>query len=165
MNEPPVPIPQASYKAGPRDGVWATGPFLHNGSVPTIYALLTPAAERPTSFYVTREFDPVNLGINTAVGTSKDYLFDTTLVGNANAGHSFEKSYAQTKGNGVIGPELTTDERYAIIEYLKSIPNEPGRATKYGGPANPIIANEDKTWFNFKHPFNGQEASNYVRSH
>ncbi len=165
LNEPPVPVPMASYKAGPRDGVWATGPFLHNGSVPTIYALLTPAAERPTSFYVTREFDPVNLGINTAVGTSKDYLFDTTLVGNANAGHSFEKSYAQTKGNGVIGPELTTDERYAIIEYLKSIPNEPGRATKYGGPTNPIIASEDKTWFNFKHPFKGQEASNYVRSH
>jgi hypothetical protein len=65
----------------------------------------------------------------------------------------------------VIGPELTSAERYAIIEYLKSIPNEPGRVTNYGGPANPLIANEDKTWFNFKHPFSGQEGSNYVRPH
>lgn len=165
LNDPPAETPRASYKAAPRDGVWATGPFLHNGSVPTIYALLTPAAERPTSFYVTREFDPVNLGINTTVGTSKDYVFDTTLIGNSNAGHSFEKSYTQTKGHGVIGPELSPAERFAIIEYLKSIPSEAGQITNYGGPAKPLIANEDKTWFNFKHPFNGQEASNYVRSH
>lgn len=165
LNEPPMATPRLSYKAGPRDGVWATGPFLHNGSVPTIYALLTPAAERPTSFYVTREFDPVNLGINTAVATSKDYFFDTTLIGNSNAGHSFEKSYKDTRGNGVIGPELSPAERFAIIEYLKSIPNEAGRVTAYGGPEKPFIASEDKTWFNFKYPFNGQEASNYVRPH
>jgi hypothetical protein len=165
LNEPPAPTPRASYKAAPRDGVWATGPFLHNGSVPTIYDLLTPAAQRPTSFFVTREFDPVKLGVNTSLVSPADYFFDTTLVGNSNAGHSFEKSYTQTRGNGVIGPEFSPAERYAIIEYLKSIPNEPGRVTLYGGPAKPLIANEDKTWFNFKHPFNGQEASNYVRSH
>ena len=165
LNEPPVPAPRASYKAAPRDGVWATGPFLHNGSVPTIYALLTPASERPTSFYVTREFDPVKLGINTDAATPKDYFFDTTLIGNSNAGHSFEKSFAQTRGNGVIGPELSSAERLAIIEYLKSTPNEAGRVTTYGGPAQPIIANEDQSWFNFKHPFNGQEVSNNVRSH
>lgn len=165
LNEPPSPAPKGSYKAAPRDGIWATGPFLHNGSVPTIYDLLSPAAERPTSFFVTREFDPVKLGVNTAVATPKDYFFDTTLVGNSNMGHSFEKSYTQTRGNGVIGPELTSAERYAIIEYLKSIPNEPGRVTNYGGPAKPIIANEDQTWFNFKLPFNGQEGSNNVRPH
>ena len=165
LNEPPVPSPQDSYKAAPRDGIWATGPFLHNGSVPTIYALLSPAAERPSSFFVTREFDPIKLGINTSVVNPQDYFFDTTLIGNSNAGHSFEKSYSQTRGNGVIGPELSAAERYAIIEYLKSIPNEAGRVTNYGGPANALVANEDKTWFNFKHPFNGQEASNYVRSH
>jgi hypothetical protein len=165
LNNPPSPIPKDSYKAAPRDGVWATGPFLHNGSVPTIYDLLTPAAERPASFFVTREFDPIKLGVNTAVATSKDYFFDTTLVGNSNMGHSFEKSYTQTRGNGVIGPELTSAERYAIIEYLKSIPNAPGRVTPYGGPATPLIANEDQTWFNFKLPFNGQEVSNNVRPH
>jgi hypothetical protein len=165
LNEPPMATPINSYKAAPRDGVWATGPFLHNGSVPTIYALLSPAAERPSSFFVTREFDPVKLGINTSVVTAKDYLFDTTLIGNSNAGHSFEKSYTQTRGNGVIGPELSPDERYAIIEYLKSIPNEAGRTTPFGGPQKPIVASEDKTWFNFSQPFNGQEASNYVRSH
>ncbi len=165
LNNPPMQTPRASYKAAPRDGVWATGPFLHNGSVPTIYDLLTPAAERPTSFFVTREFDPVKLGINTTLVSPKDYFFDTTLIGNSNAGHSFEKSYAQTRGNGVIGPELSPADRYAIIEYLKSIPTEAGRVTSYGGPAQPLIANEDQSWFNFKHPFNGQEASNYVRSH
>ena len=38
------------YIAEPLDGVWLTGPYLHNGSVPTVADLLKPAAERPTHF-------------------------------------------------------------------------------------------------------------------
>ena len=38
------------------------------------------------------------------------------------------------RGNGVIGPLLTDDERWALVEYLKSIPEEPGRVTPFGGP-------------------------------
>lgn len=47
-----------AYKARPLDGVWATPPFLHNGSVPNLFQLLSPAAERSPQFYVgTFEFD------------------------------------------------------------------------------------------------------------
>ena len=165
LNDPPAKTAIASYKAAPRDGVWATGPFLHNGSVPNVYELLTPAAQRIKKFYVTREFDPVKLGINTAVSSPNDYLFDTTLTGNSNIGHSFEKGYGKVNKDGVIGRELSVDERFAIIEYLKSIPNKAGQVTPYGGPKNPLIANEDKTWFNYKHPFNGQSKGDYVRSY
>ncbi len=136
------------YKAAPRDGVWATGPFLHNGSVPNLYELLSPAATRSKTFHVGRDFDPVKLGIDTS-GKSGGYLLDTALVGNSNAGHSFENG----TGKGIIGRELTEAERYAIIEYIKSIPNQPGRVTPYGGPDKPVIAADDPTWFNAKHPY------------
>jgi hypothetical protein len=145
-DEPRSNPPVRSYKAGPRDGVWSTGPFLHNGSVPNIYELLSPAAERSKTFYVGRDFDPVKLGIDTS-GKSGNYRFDTSLVGNSNAGHSFQNG----SGEGVIGRELTETERYALIEYLKSIPNAPGRVTPYGGPEKPALAADDPTWFNSKH--------------
>lgn len=151
--------PRLSYKAAPRDGVWATGPFLHNDSVPNMYELLSPAAERSRSFFVTREFDPIKLGINTGLVNASDYLFDTTLIGNSNSGHSFEKSYKKgTPSRGVIGPEFSVAERFALIEYLKSIPNQADRVTPYGGPEKPLIAADDKTWFNTKHPYNNQSA-------
>ena len=140
--------PVQSYKAGPRDGVWATGPFLHNGSVPNIYELLSPAAERSKTFYVGRDFDPIKLGLDTS-GKKEGYFFDTTRIGNSNAGHSFEA----TKSPGVIGPAFSESERFALIEYLKSIPNQAARVTPYGGPKNPLIANEDPLWFNKKHPY------------
>jgi hypothetical protein len=135
------------YKAGPRDGIWATPPYLHNGSVPSLYDLLSPAAERPQTFYVGREFDPVRVGIDTS-GISGDDLFDTRLIGNSNAGHSFQDG-PRTKG--VIGRLLSEDERWALIEYLKSIPTEPGRVTPYGGPEDPVSAWEDETFFHNRH--------------
>ena len=55
---------------------------------------------------------------------------DTTLLGNSNAGHSFQTG---PRGEGIIGPLLTDDERWALVEYLKSIPEEPGRITPFGG--------------------------------
>ncbi|MGC1385069.1 MAG: di-heme-cytochrome C peroxidase [Candidatus Acidiferrales bacterium] len=128
MPGPPPPV--ESWKAAPRDGVWATAPFLHNGSVPNLYEMLIPARERTKKFYVGREFDPVKVGVDTT-GNSGTFLFDTTLFGNSNAGHSFEDA---PLGNGVVGRLLTDDERWALIEYLKSIPEEPGRVTPFGGP-------------------------------
>jgi cytochrome c peroxidase len=44
--------PLFAYKARPLDGIWATAPYLHNGSVPTLYDLLTPPDQRPASFNV-----------------------------------------------------------------------------------------------------------------
>lgn len=140
--------PVNSYKAAPRDGAWSTAPFLHNGSIPNMYELLSPQSERSKTFYINREFDPVKLGLDTE--KSKDgFLFDTSLIGNSNEGHLF----AEGKGPGIIGPELTPNERFALIEYLKSIPEVPGRVTPFGGPENPLIADQDPKWFNTKHPY------------
>ncbi len=122
------------YKAAPRDGVWATPPYMHNGSVPNLYEMLVPAAQRTKKFYLGRDFDPVKVGVDTS-GKSGTYMVDTTLVGSSNAGHSFENG---PLGNGVIGPLLTEEERWAIVEYLKSIPEEAGRVTPFGGPPNAL---------------------------
>jgi hypothetical protein len=127
---PTPPSPVGVYKAAPRDGVWATAPFLHNGSVPNLYEMLIPAKERTKKFYVGRDFDPVKVGIDTS-GNSGKFLLDTSLLGNSNAGHSFEDS---PRGNGVIGPLLTDEQRWALVEYLKSIPEDAGRITPFGGP-------------------------------
>lgn len=121
-----IPQVQAVYKPRPLAGVWATGPFLHNGSVPTLYQLLSPVAERDTGFFVGgNDFDPVQVGI---VRTSRPgvnaFWFDTRLTGNLNAGHEFRAGYVPWRPGappqyGVIGPELSPDERWAIVEYLK----------------------------------------------
>jgi hypothetical protein len=103
---------------------------MHNGSVPNLYEMLIPAAERTKKFYRGTEFDPVKVGLDTAAATGT-FLMDTTLLGNSNAGHSFEDA---PRGNGVIGPLLTEDQRWALVEYLKSIPETPGRVTPFGGP-------------------------------
>ena len=127
---PQPPAPDRVYKAAPRDGVWATPPFLHNGSVPSLYDLLLPASERPKKFCIGREFDPIKVGLDTS-GPPECFTLDTALPGNSNAGHSFQEG---PRGNGVIGPLLTDDQRWQLVEYLKSIPEEPGRVTPFGGP-------------------------------
>ncbi len=126
---PAPPSPEGVYKAAPRDGVWATAPFMHNGSVPNLYEMLLPAAERTKKFYLGGDFDPVKVGVDTTA-TSGTFLMDTTLLGNSNAGHSFQNG---PRGSGVIGPLLKDEERWALVEYLKSIPEEPGRVTPFGG--------------------------------
>lgn len=105
-----------AYKARPLAGVWATPPFLHNGSVPTIYQLLSPQAERATTFYKGNfEYDPRHLGYRTEAFTN-GFLFDTRITGNHNSGHEFR---AGERGNGVIGRLLQPQERWALLEYLK----------------------------------------------
>ena len=128
--EPQPPSPDGVYKAAPRDGVWATGPFMHNGSVPNLYEMLIPAGERTKKFYLGREFDPIKVGVDTTASAGA-FLMNTTLLGNSNAGHSFQDG---PRGDGVIGPLLTDEQRWALVEYLKSIPEEPGRVTPFGGP-------------------------------
>jgi hypothetical protein len=147
------PVPVDSYKAAPRDGVWATGPFLHNGSVPNLYELLSPVAERSRTFRLTREFDPHKVGLQTAAAGEDGYLFDTSRKGNSNQGHAFEGGRDAVRTAGVIGRGLAPDERYAIIEYLKSIPATAGQVTPHGGPAQPLRAREDPTWFNTRRPY------------
>lgn len=107
---------KTAYKARPLAGVWATAPFLHNGSVPSIYQLLSPQDERATTFYKgTFEYDPKHLGYRTQAFTN-GFEFDTRITGNHNSGHEFR---AGERGNGVIGRLLQPQERWALLEYLK----------------------------------------------
>jgi hypothetical protein len=108
---------QLAYKVRPLNGVWATPPYLHNGSVPNLYALLSPVTERPTTFYLGhRDYDPVNVGYRYDE-LAGGFKFDTTIGGNHNTGHEFNNE----KGNGVVGRLLNPDERRALVEYLKSL--------------------------------------------
>ncbi len=106
------------YKARPLDGIWATAPFLHNGSVPNLYELLSPVAERSATFYLgSRLFDPKKVGYEPDP-IDGGFELDTTEPGNSNKGHAFEDG---ARGNGVIGPELSPLERMQLVEYLKSL--------------------------------------------
>jgi hypothetical protein len=111
------------YKARPLNGIWAAPPYLHNGSVPNLYALLSPVAERPKLFYLgNREYDPVNVGYHSEKFPN-GFRFDTSVRGNSNSGHEFNSG----SGQGIIGPLLTPDERSALIEYLKALQVIPDR--------------------------------------
>jgi hypothetical protein len=106
------------YKARPLTGIWAVSPYLHNGSVPNLYALLSPQSERPDKFWTgSKDFDAVKVGHDTSEFKGA-YLYDATKSGNSNRGHEFKDG---PRGNGVVGPALSSDDRFAIIEYLKSL--------------------------------------------
>ncbi|MBS7660336.1 cytochrome c [Pseudomonas lalucatii] len=108
------------YKARPLDGIWATPPFLHNGSVPTLFQLLSPVSERQTRFWVgSFEFDPQKVGFDGAQFPG-GFLYDTSVTGNSNRGHEFRDGCRQ---GGVIGRALQPSERLALIEYLKVLGN------------------------------------------
>jgi hypothetical protein len=106
------------YKARPLNGIWAVAPYLHNGSVPNLYLLLSPKTERPDTFWLgSKQFDPVKVGYDTSE-IKGGYLLETKNTGNANTGHEFKDG---PRGNGVIGSSLSPDDRWALIEYLKSM--------------------------------------------
>jgi mono/diheme cytochrome c family protein len=114
-------IPTPGYQAPPLDGVWATAPYLHNGSVPTLYDMLN-SKSRPKLFtrsYRTDEaaYDKKKVGWQVKVldavpteGTpyERRKIYDTTQPGRGNMGHTF-------------GDDLTDDQRWAVIEYLKTL--------------------------------------------
>lgn len=143
-------LPQqiAGYKPRPLAGVWATPPFLHNGSVPNIYQMLLPPEQRDKVFYLgDRSYDPKHLGyvVHTNDDNNGGFRFDTSTEGNSNTGHGFTaapamwiKHKADPKANplpsGVIGPELTDSERFALIEYLKVHRDLPETPTGYQPP-------------------------------
>jgi hypothetical protein len=123
---------QTHYRARPLNGVWATAPYLHNGSVPSLYWMLKPAVERPKQFCMgTRDFDPRQVGFHVEPGEKAacrhgETLFSavnpdgSAMTGNSNLGHSLEGTPGPGKP-GVIGRLLTDDERYDLIEYLKTL--------------------------------------------
>ena len=103
--------PLFAYKSRPLDGIWATAPYLHNGSVPTLYDLLLPPDRRPGSFSVgTREYDPAHVGYRTDAGSAGNgFVFSASGPGNSNEGHDYN-----------VG-RLTEEQRLALLEYLKSL--------------------------------------------
>src|SRR5262249_46709671 len=110
------------YQAPPLDGVWATAPYFHNGSVPTLeHALNSKARPRIyTRSYGTgtADYDTQRVGWKVTVlaappersvpGIERRKVYDTTQPGRSNAGHTF-------------GDALSTEERRAVIEYLKTL--------------------------------------------
>jgi hypothetical protein len=108
------------YKARPLDGIWATPPFLHNGSVPNLFQLLSPVSERDSQFWVGNfEFTPKHVGF-ASEKFAGGFLFDTRITGNSNQGHEFRAGCRQ---DGVIGRALQPEERWALVEYLKVLGN------------------------------------------
>jgi mono/diheme cytochrome c family protein len=121
--ESPVETPMLGYQAPPLDGIWATAPFLHNGSVPTLTALLK-SSTRPTRFkrHASTDFDlfdRINVGwkfepIETGAAEPKPSsveartIYDTARFGLGNGGHTF-------------GDKLTDADRMDLIEYLKTL--------------------------------------------
>jgi mono/diheme cytochrome c family protein len=103
----------AQYLARPLKGIWATAPYLHNGSVPTMYDLLHPD-QRPAKFAMgNREFDPVKIGYRSDINATGPniWVFDTTQPGNSNIGHSGD----------AFGTSLPEDQKAALLEYLKKL--------------------------------------------
>jgi mono/diheme cytochrome c family protein len=97
-----------SYKGRPLNGIWATAPYLHNGSVPNLWQLLQAPENRVKQFYVgSREIDPVNVGLDTEAYPG-GFQFDASLAGNSNAGHAY-------------GTQLSDEEKWDLIEFLKSL--------------------------------------------
>ena len=104
------------YKPRPLHGIWATPPFLHNGSVRTVYQMISPMSEREGEFWVgTKEYDPKKLGYENKE-VEGAYLQKANEAGNGNYGHNFD--YGCEK-YGVIGPYLAEEVRMDIIEYIK----------------------------------------------
>lgn len=114
-----------AYPARPMAGYWATAPFLHNHSVLNMYQLLSPYAERTGSFYIgNTEFEPDKLGFESG-WFERGFKFDNSKVGNSNAGHEFTHKPGDPAKPGVIGPQLSPEDRAAIVEYMKEINDVP----------------------------------------
>ena len=105
-------VAEGGYVAPPLDGIWASAPYLHNGSVPTIEDLLN-SSQRPQYWkwsFDSRDYDPEKLGWQYSLETEKgdDETYDATVPGYTNVGHTF-------------GDLFSEQERKAVIEYLKTL--------------------------------------------
>jgi hypothetical protein len=99
------------YANQPLDGIWLRGPYLHNGSVPTLRDLLEAPERRPAVFYRGYDvFDQANVGFVSSVPTADTrtfFRFDTALPGNGNGGHLY-------------GTTLPDADKRALVEYMKT---------------------------------------------
>ena len=119
-------IKSRGYAATPLTGVWANYPYLHNGSVPTLYHLLGPESERPKIFHVlsARTFDRGRVGQVLHANPAHDRLSEAVLL--KRFGHHRDWFNVHRPGSGNEGhdmwPRIKTDaNRRALIEYLKTL--------------------------------------------
>ncbi len=102
---------QNGYVAVGLEGIWLRGPYLHNGSVPTLKALLSPPSERPTEFVRGIDIiDPESVGFVSS-GTEIEgsgWRYDTRIQANGNEGHTY-------------GVDLSTEEKLELLEFLKTL--------------------------------------------
>ena len=101
-----------AYESRVLQGIWAAAPYLHNGSVPTLAQLLTPAAQRVSSFPLGPNYDQTNIGI-AATQPGSSYTFEATGCddldsGNSNCGHEY-------------GTTLSPLNQKYLLEYLKTL--------------------------------------------
>jgi len=95
----------------PLDGLWLTGPFLHNGSVPSLADLLEPVDARPRRFFRGYDvYDASRVGFvtNSPEAEREGSLMDVSRPGNSNAGHTY-------------GTELPAASKRALLEYMKTL--------------------------------------------
>ena len=103
--------PDGGYVSVPLDGIWLRGPFLHNGSVPTLRDLLKPPDARPKKFWRGSDrYDPQAVGFDTSSDEARKLgtAFDTQVKGNGNGGHTY-------------GTDLPEDQKDAVVEYMKTL--------------------------------------------
>jgi hypothetical protein len=107
-----APTTQYVFEARVMEGIWAAAPYLHNGSVPTLYDLLQPADQRPKAFKIGPAYDKVKVGL--AIEQTKfDYTLNTTDCSDRNSGNS--------RCGHEFGTQLPPEEKKALLEYLKTL--------------------------------------------
>ncbi|MGB0733115.1 MAG: di-heme-cytochrome C peroxidase [Pontibacterium sp.] len=123
--------PLKAYKGRPMNGIWTTAPYLHNGSVPTLYDLFLPAEcspqqpncmKRPSTFEVgSRVLDVEKVGMKHS--GYKGSTFDTSLPGNSNKGHEYAACGTKipNKPAGWQCKPLDHQQRMALVEYMKTL--------------------------------------------
>lgn len=115
--EHPLDVESEGYLAQPLDGIWASAPYFHNGAAPTLWAVVNPT-KRPKVWKRTEDgYDQKKVGLEVETldavpeglsSRERRMYYDTTHVGNSNAGHTFPDV-------------LSDDEKWAVIEYLKTL--------------------------------------------
>lgn len=102
------------YANMPLDGLWLRAPYLHNGSVPTLWDLLQAPGTRPRVFHRGNDlYDPKRVGFvseRAFEGERRFFRFDTARPGNGNGGHA----------GPAYGTELPGPDKWALVEYLKT---------------------------------------------
>jgi len=116
-----------AYKGRALNGIWATAPYLHNGSVPTLYDLLLPKKRkgdvgdkfRPDTFMVgSREFDTTKVGF-ISEGYS-GFKFKTFREGDTNVGHNYGPVMFE-HADGSTTPTFDDNQRWELVEYMKTL--------------------------------------------